>query len=314
MSEEYICRRCGKAYSAMERQRNMFCQKCGAYLTLNAFPEQGSTPHADMKTEHDFKEVSNLPIRYLPETHRKQLIESYEQGSRIIRSHGCKPEPIQTSFCVEEHRWYWKPKDVKFILVAESHVYTGEKEVSVKINPNRLPSDVPKDIPLNFVKLVYCLGYGEPSILDRPEKIENNAGTRQYINLFRDCIRFTDNTASTNLQWKARLLKAFREKGLWLLDASCHACYLGKNERLPTEIVNRIVPISWNDYVKQIIDGTSINPEHVWIIGKGLHDLLSGKYARGSNWIYQPNARIKYAEKRVKQQEMEKAIHNVIHS
>jgi hypothetical protein len=72
--------------------------------------------------------------------------------------------------------------------------------------------------------------------------------------------------------------------------------------------------------VKPIIDDVSIDPKFVWIIGKGLHDSLrelphnlSGNYARGSNWIYQPNAHWrknpgKYEEKRAKEAELKNKI------
>jgi hypothetical protein len=290
----------------------MFCPKCRSHLTTNIYAIQNNFRLTGKSANvAPINSSTTSKLHSLPEKYRARLIEAQEDGSRILRSRGLVPEPLETALWVEEHRWYWKPKDIKFIIVAESHVYTNANEVSVKIIPDLLPEDVPKDVPLNFVKLVYCLGYGEPSILDRPEIIENNAGTRQYMNLFRDCIGFVDNTASF-LQWKARLLKTLRDKGIWLLDASCHACAKGRGERLPPEIVERIVPISWNIYVKTIIDDLSIDPKYVWIIGKGLHDSLKGKYARGSNWIYQPNAHFtnpeKYEEKRHRQTELEKEI------
>jgi len=64
--------------------------------------------------------------------------------------------------------------------------------------------------------------------------------------------------------------------------------------------------------VKPIIDDISTDRECVWIIGKKLHDALRGKYAWGSNWIYQPNARFKdpkkYVEKENRIMKLEGAI------
>lgn len=290
----------------------MFCQKCGTWLTARAYAAQTGF-HSTEKWTKRTKGLPNLVIRHIPEEYEGQLIEAHEQGSNIIKSFGRTPEPLETALLVEEHRWFWKPKDIKFILIAESHVYTDENENKVKINPNRLPENVPNGIPLNFVKLVYCLGYGEPEILDAPEKIENNAGTKQYFGMFRSLIGFSEKPRHmTRLEWKVSILKNVQEKGIWLLDASCHACAFGKNERLPSDIVGRIVPISWNRYVKSIIDDISIDLQSVWIIGKGLHDILGTKYARCSNWIYQPNVRFKnpekYEEKRRRELELEKAI------
>ena len=107
------------------------------------------------------------------------------------------------------------------------------------------------------------------------------------------------------LQWKFGVLKEMRKKGIWLLDASCHACYYGKknapkkDNRLHQKIVNEIVPISWGIYVKHVIQDIGIDSKFVWIVGKGLHDILRelpsdlrGNYVTESNWIYQPNARL----------------------
>jgi hypothetical protein len=250
----------------------------------------------------------------LPEKHKQNLIEAHEECAEIIRHHGGIPEPLETAILAEDHRWFWKPKDVGFILVGESHVYTNKDEIKVRIIPNRLPKEVPKSVPLNFVKLVYCFGYGEPYILDKPEKIENNPGTRQYDDLFRMCAGFDETPFDkSGLQWKAKVLTTLKERGFWLLDASCHACYLGRKKRLPTEIVKRIVPISWRKYVKPIIEETSTDKKRIWIIGKGLRNILCAhdEFVKGLNWIYQPNAHFKdpekYHEKRFRERQLKKA-------
>ena len=78
---------------------------------------------------------------------------------------------------------------------------------------------------------------------------------------------------------------------------------MGKRKRLPDRIVTQITPICWNNYVKPVIEFMSMDEECVWIIGKKVHDNLWGKYVRGSNWIYQPNAffrNAKYYEEKKK--------------
>jgi hypothetical protein len=251
----------------------------------------------------------------LPEKHKQNLIKAHEECAEIIRRYGDIPEPLETAILAEEHRWFWKPKDVRFILVGESHVYTNKDEIRVRTIPNRLPKEVPKSVPLNFVKLVYCFGYGEPYILDKPEKIENNPGTTQYDDLFRMCAGLDEKPFYiAGLQWKAKVLATLKERGFWLLDASCHACYLGRGKRLRPKIVRRIVPISWRKYVKPIIEETPTDKKRVWIIGKGLRDMLCAhdEFVLGLNWIYQPNAHFKdpekYHEKRFREQQLRKAI------
>jgi len=240
---------------------------------------------------------------------KHKLVETHSECSEIVKSFGFVPEPLETTLVVEEHRWFWKPKDVKFILVAESHVYTNKDEIKVKIDPSRLPKEAPKRVPLNFVRLVYCLGYGEPNILNAPRKIENNRGTRQYVNLFKRCVGLHEKPSSmTQLEWKVRILETIKGKGIWLLDASVHACYKGKGKRLPPKLVKKITTISWNKYVKPIIDDISIDRKRVWIIGKSLHDILGGEYTSSSNWIYQPNTRFKNPEKYAEKEHRELAL------
>jgi len=64
---------------------------------------------------------------------------------------------------VEEYKQYWKPNNVKTFLLAESHVFTSEEDFSVKIVDNFI---IESAQPRSFVRYVYCLGYGENSILE----------------------------------------------------------------------------------------------------------------------------------------------------
>ena len=257
---------------------------------------------------------SDFVVSHLPEQHRANLVKAHSLGSHVIRSGGEEPEPLETALLVEEYRWFWKPEKVKFVLVAESHVYASEQEIAVKIVPwklhNYAPS-YPDGGPLNFAKIVYCPGYGMSEILDHPEQIESNPGTWQFINLFRKCLGY-DTPSARSLEWKTRILNAAKKNGIWLLDASCHACAKGKKERLPANVVDRIVPMSWKRYVEPIIDELSIDPAHVWIVGKGVHDLIRGKYATGDNWVYQPNVRFptsaKYKEKASREAKLQEAV------
>jgi|WetSurMetagenome_2_1015567.scaffolds.fasta_scaffold161498_1 hypothetical protein len=303
------CQKCGESYSVIEQRKNIFCKKCGSYLVAKA---ESYTTEGAQDTKEDGVQI---PTQYLPDEFKEFLIQAHNSGSQVLKFHGIEPEPLQTAFMVEEHRWFWKPKEVKFILVAESHVRTSETDVKALIDPNRLPRNMPKDSPQNFVKLVYCMGYGAPTVLYRPDIIENNAGTRQYVDLFSRLCEYSVSKPLTNLEYKAGVLGAFREKGLWLLDASVHACYLGlgkqahdTEKRLPDSVVKGLVLRSWEKYVKVVIDYTSINPQHVWIIGKGVHDTLRGKYITNDNWIYQPNAQIPARLKKERENKLKAAI------
>jgi len=50
---------------------------------------------------------------------------------------------------------------------------------------------------------------------------------------------FESTYANSNLRWKNELLVAAKASGLWLLDASCHACAMGRKVRLPDDLVKK---------------------------------------------------------------------------
>jgi hypothetical protein len=250
----------------------------------------------------------------LPEEFRSKLVEAHRECAGIIKASDHVAEPLETALLVERHRWFWRPESVRFVLVAESHVYTGENEIKAEIDPSKLPREAPEGVPLSFVRLVYCLGYGNSDILKEGEKVGHNSGTSQYVSLFARCLGLgTKPRGMRKLDWKTMVLKAAKMKGLWLLDASLHACYLGRRERLPPEIVRSVVTVFWSKYVKAIIDDLPIDREQIWTVGKGLHETLRALDARinAGSWIYQPNAHFKnrehYMEKTQRLAKLEKA-------
>ena len=95
--------------------------------------------------------MNNLQETYLKilETDDSLLLESFE----VVK-------------LVNEYREYWKPKHVKTILLAESHVFTPEKETEI-IHSVSLP-----DYPSKFVRFVYNLSYGQMNTLYN--RVNNN--------------------------------------------------------------------------------------------------------------------------------------------
>jgi hypothetical protein len=233
-------------YSLEERQKSMFCPKCGTCLIdkskIDTYFIHPTNPEIDISNiilNPDFKNV------YLPDKYKKKLIVAHKINSNIIKNAGEDPEPIETALAVEEYRWFWKPKNVKFVLIAESHVRTSAEELKVKLVPERLPSIYPLDGPLNFVKLVYCLGYGSSNVLDFPNLIKNNPGTKQYIDLFADLIGLTERrNYMTRLKYRTNVLNEFKKQRIWLLAASIHACYMGNKKQYPSEVVKKRLPSS----------------------------------------------------------------------
>ena len=84
---------------------------------------------------------------------------------------------------VEEYRKFWKPKDVKVILLAESHVFTSLEEMEIEL-PN---IDTLEGYPKQYSKFVYCLAYGEKS-LTKNSLHPKRDGTPQFWKIFHSCI------------------------------------------------------------------------------------------------------------------------------
>jgi hypothetical protein len=200
------------------------------------------------------------------------------------------PEPFRSCLAAEFHRQFWKPAEPRLVLLAESHVYTDELDLACKITTNNLPTDI-QHSSSQFVRLIYCLGYGE-STLVRGTPVQPNDGTPQYWKIFGQCAG-TSATADGSLNWKISTLRALKARGIWLADASIHACM---NPRFPktdprrhlakfnTSLYQKVLSFSWQ-YVKTTIQGC---PE-IWTIGDGVHRALSDPILSQSKWLYQPN-------------------------
>jgi hypothetical protein len=108
----------------------MFC-KCGAYLSKTACIKQTGLSTLEYKETYTKEEpLFDSEIKYLPERYKENLIETHKIGTQIIENEGYKPEPFETALLVEEYRWFWKPKKVKFVFVAESHVTPVKKKLT----------------------------------------------------------------------------------------------------------------------------------------------------------------------------------------
>jgi len=98
--------------------------------------------------------------------------------SILGRMIGPDMEPVSVIQRVEEHRWHWRPAQPRVVLLAESHVYTMPKDLQRMLRP--VPQ-LPLDLPRGFVRLVYCLGYGEDALLDTRIATSRNSGTPQLV-------------------------------------------------------------------------------------------------------------------------------------
>ena len=116
-----------------------------------------------------------------------QLKQTHNAGCQLLRQFNQKPENVEVAIEVEKHRWFWKPKQPKLLLVAESHVFTTERELKFQLDESKIRSFIKPEAPLppnHFVRFVYCLGYGESEFLIPETPQISNMGTPPYWDIF----------------------------------------------------------------------------------------------------------------------------------
>lgn len=217
---------------------------------------------------------------------------AYRHLSPIIGENSI--EPLAAAVEVDRLRNTWMPDDVRVVLLAESHVWTSLEELKCRVY-------VPDQPVAGYARFVYCLGYGEPSVLG--SNIATNHGTPQYWRLFHDCLlgpansvhRLTrqEQNSGRRIQAKVDLLSQMRKAGLWLVDASVTALYHRGKKLVDGNNYDRALRISWDDHVGEKLRECS--PTGVLIVGKAVANVLAGSVrevlpSASVNVISQPNA------------------------
>ncbi|MEA2576388.1 MAG: hypothetical protein QOH93_3686 [Chloroflexia bacterium] len=224
---------------------------------------------------------------------------------RLGKLIGPGAEPIEVMRCAEEHRAYWRPERVRVVLLAESHVYTTAEELQRRVV---LPDGFQENIPGGFVRLVYCLGYGENRLLDQPIIFPKNLGTPQFWKIFYSCL----NKVGTNedfasiqgevpflvrIRNKLALLRRLRDSGVWLVDTSLAALYLPGQPKPAPALLEACLRTSWDTYVGSVVKAAG--PAHVVCIGKGVAQSLGNRLNEVGapvTVVPQPNAHLTAAE------------------
>jgi len=229
----------------------------------------------------------------------KILKRTHAEGCELFQGTAYKPESFEIALEVERHRWNWKPEKPKLVLVAESHVFTTSEEWKLRLNESKIKMFLRRNStlpPSQFVRLVYCLAYGESDLLDLRKSEISNYGTTPYWDIFgritfrspqpreEDGARFPDR-----MKWKVETLRELYRMGIWLLDASVHAIYLRNRNRLSENIKQKLHDQWWKGYGGFLIK--HCNFPKIWVIGKTVYNCLAKSENWSCNgWVYQPNA------------------------
>jgi hypothetical protein len=206
------------------------------------------------------------------------LQHCYEQLKKVIDG---PLEPFEIVCEVQKYREYWKPENVKIVLLAESHVFTSEEDFNRKLDLSKLDL---QGYPDRYVRFVYCLGYGESGIVKGP--LEKNTGTPQFWKIFYSCCHpvnfphafdpiLKTKAGMSSVTNKINLLMKMKQLGIWLLDASI----IGINDtnKPSPEQYDQLIRLCWKEYISHIIKKT--NPLHVICIGKNVGGILQ-KYVK----------------------------------
>lgn len=217
------------------------------------------------------------------------LREAYDATAAVLRRHGVIPDSFRVAQEVEDLREYWKPDRPCVVLLAESHVSTPDKDFRFKLDEQILRRHNLVGYPSHFVRFVYCLAAGERGLLPPGSRTKNrskwqfwrilwsceNNPIRQHFDLTRKATPDFD----TRIAKKVRLLKALRQRGIWLLDASI----IGINEQNP-DVKREVTSESWQSYVGLRIRGLIPRPKRIIVIGAAVAEAVFGSRSRKGTW------------------------------
>jgi len=227
----------------------------------------------------------------------KELNDTYDEIGKLKLEYTL--ESRETALLVHKLRMYWKPDNIKTVLLAESHVFTSNEDRIKTYKAGFQNSNKLTNYPAEYCRFVYCIGYGERSLYDASDQIENNLGTPQYWKLLNEAAEnkfkvTRAKSASERIAQKLELLHYLKENGIWLLDSSIIGIYLVGKKPNP-EDYRSILDTSLTNYGVPILK--SVNPANIIVIGKSVYNTVEqaiSKHLPNSKkaWIHQPNARV----------------------
>jgi len=213
-------------------------------------------------------------------------------------------ESAEVLAAVAAHRAYWRPAEVRLLILSESHVWTREAEIAA-----RVPLAVfgHAAAPAAFARLVYCLGYGERDLVQG--RAHPNWGSPQFWKLLAAgldpalgarVVERTEPDLLRRIAAKLRVLEELKARGVWLLDACPVALYAASQPKPRMALLAQAMELAWPTYTREAIRAAV--PRAVMIVGKMVHDGIGGRIRAmlGPNvpvqWMYQPQARRPAAE------------------
>ena len=167
----------------------------------------------------------------LPQEMVTRIGRAYASGQKWLVRQGEKdPESVEVALAVESHRWFWKPKNVRTIILTNIRELTTQTELAHRVKVNWVNHN--DRSPANsFVRDLYCMGFGEPELVPTlPEEVSQADMSLWHV--LAELSEFEDLPPKANLlqrlEWKVRLLRRLDTLGIWIVEASLHG---GRGER-----------------------------------------------------------------------------------
>lgn len=140
--------------------------------------------------------------------------------------------------------------------------------------------------PVDFVRFIYCLGYGENELLTR-EINRNTRGTPLFWKIFSNCVaeeetkvlkmgtwKKTRKNLEERLRNKVNVLRKMQERGMWLLDASI----VGLTKMRRNKTKKKIIKICWDNHIAKVIRESKLN--YIAVIGSRVGNVISSELLR----------------------------------
>ena len=218
------------------------------------------------------------------------LRDCYDEVRRL--DSGLEIDSLEVVEEVSRIRQFWKPETVRVVLLAESHVFTATEDST---HPWEIRGTIYRG---RFVRFVYCLGYGETSLV---QSVTPNRGTSQFWKIFYSCLNQVSSNdnfrsilhstpAAERISNKIELLSRLKRAGVWLMDASV----VGINHMKNLTMRRRVLKKCWN-YTHSVLQDLDPKPEHIIVIGCFVKKALKEQIdSLGINWtvIPQPQAHL----------------------
>lgn len=215
----------------------------------------------------------------LPQEMVTQIGRAYLQGQDWLRSQSKEDaESIEVALAVESSRWFWQPIQTKTLILLPAREQTLQEELSHVVKVRWL-KDGENTPPNSFTRSFYSIGHGEPEIVPTLSDALNKHNNREW-HVMAELVGLDSitpkRTLVERLEWKARILKALKSRGIWVAEASLHG---GHDDP-------ELFGIAWKAHWQLLWE--DLDRPEIIAYGKGHYESLERQGIPASTFLYEP--------------------------